>query len=75
MQSSKTTANGYEKVETVGGRMVTSKWDGAAKNGQYSVVVGNRFTVSADGGAPNDAAFKQAVDAVDLGKLEAMAGK
>lgn len=73
VQSSKTTANGYEKVETVGGRMTTSKWDGAAKHGEYTVIVGNRFTVSADGSAPSDAVLKQAVEGVDLGKLEAMA--
>lgn len=73
IQSSKQTANGYEKVETQGSRVVTAKWDGADKSGSYSVVVGNRFTVSAEGSAPSDAAFKAAVDGVDLGKLEAMA--
>lgn len=73
IQSSKQTADGYEKVDTQGGRVVTAKWNGADKSGSYSVVVGNRFTVSAEGSAPSDAAFKAAVDGVDLGKLEAMA--
>ena len=73
VQSSEQTDTGYEKVETVDGRMVSSKWDGAARDGSYTVVVANRFTVAVEGRAPNDAVFRQAADAVDLAALERMA--
>lgn len=73
LQSARQTADGYEKVDTVDGRMVTAKWDGADRTGSYAVVVANRFTVAADGQAPDDAVFRQAVNAVDLGALERMA--
>ncbi len=73
VQSAKQTANGYERTETIDGRLTNVKWDGANHSGNYNVVVGNRFAVTAEGTAPSDGLFKSAVEAVDLGKLEAMA--
>ncbi len=73
VQSNKQTATGYEKAGTVDGRMTTDKWDSADHSGSYTVIVGNRFTVTAEGTARDAAPFKAAVDAVDAAKLEAMA--
>lgn len=72
-QSTEESAHGYKKVGKVGGRMTTEEWDRESKYGQYSVLVGNRFTVEANGTADSIDSLKQAVAAVDLGRLEGLA--
>ncbi|WP_029914662.1 Yip1 family protein [Caulobacter sp. UNC358MFTsu5.1] len=72
-QSSEETAHGYKKVGKVGGRMTTEEWDRESKYGQYSVLVGDRFTVEANGTADSIDSLKQAVAAVDMGRLEGLA--
>lgn len=72
-QTSTETATGYEKTSTAGGRLVSEKWDREAKSGSYSVVVGNRFTIEANGEADSIDQLKSAVAAVDAGKLERLA--
>ncbi|MBI1683173.1 Yip1 family protein [Caulobacter hibisci] len=72
-QSSTETETGYEKASTVGGRLVSEKWDRQAKSGSYSVVVGNRFTIEANGDADSIDQLKSAVAAVDAGRLEGLA--
>lgn len=73
MQSNKQTATGYERTGTVDGRMTTETWDGENHSGNYTVIVGNRFTVTVEGTARDPAAFKAAAGAIDLARLEAMA--
>lgn len=70
---SKETAEGYEKVSTIDGRLTSEEWNRESKSGKYSVVVADRFSVEADGSAGNVDELKQAVRAVDAGRLEAMA--
>lgn len=72
-ESSRETATGYEKIGKVGGRMTTEEWDNQSKSGRYSVLVGNRFTVEANGNADSIEPLKQAVASVDLGRLEGLA--
>ena len=72
-ESSKETASGYEKVGTVGGRLTTEEWDRDAKSGRYSILVGERFSVEANGNADSVDVLKQAVASVDAGRLEALA--
>jgi len=71
-QSETQTDHGYEKTYTEHGRMVQERWDSASKEGEYSVVVGQRFTVKATGHADSIDQLKQAVAAVDLSKLESL---
>jgi hypothetical protein len=71
-QSETQTDHGYEKTYTEHGRMVQERWDNASKDGEYSVVVGQRFTVKATGQADSIDQLKQAVAAVDLDKLESL---
>jgi hypothetical protein len=71
-QSSQETASGYKKAGKVGGRMTIEEWDREAKSGQYSVIVGNRFTVEARGNADSVDSLKQAVGAVNLAALESL---
>ena len=73
VQTNRQTETGYEKVETVDGRMVNEKWDNSSKNGSYGVLVANRFMINAEGTVSDIAELKQAVDSVGVGKLEALA--
>lgn len=67
------TADEYEKTTTVDGRLTTEQWNRQSNSGKYSVVVGDRFAIEADGSAGSVDELKQAVRAVDAGRLEAMA--
>ncbi len=72
VQSEHQTATGYEKVHLDGGRMVSEEWDNQAKSGKYSVMVGSRFMVAAEGQAADMADLKSAVGAAPLDRLAAM---
>lgn len=71
--ATKETASGYEKTETINGRLTSEEWDRDSKSGKFSVVYGDRFSVQADGSAGSIDDLKAAVRAVDGGRLEAMA--
>ncbi|MCX7514455.1 Yip1 family protein [Frateuria hangzhouensis] len=70
-QQERTTDHGYEKTYTADGRLTHEEWDESG-NGEYSVVVGQRFTVKAHGDAVSIDELKQAVASVDLDSLEAL---
>jgi hypothetical protein len=72
-ESTRETATGYERSGKVGGRLTTEEWDREAKSGRYSILVGDRFTVEANGNAESVDVLKQAVASVDAGRLEALA--
>ncbi|MGN2253821.1 YIP1 family protein [Frateuria sp. GZRe12] len=71
-EEERSTDHGYEKTYTADGRLTHEAWDTESKSGEYSVVVGQRFTVKANGNAGSIDELKQAVASVDLSKLEAM---
>jgi hypothetical protein len=71
-EEERTTDHGYEKTYTADGRLTHESWDEQNKDGEYSVVVGQRFTVKANGNAGSIDELKQAVASVDLGRLEAL---
>jgi hypothetical protein len=66
------TQTGYEKTYKSGGRMVHEQWDGSSKDGQYTVLVGERFSVEASGSTTSIDVLKSAVNSIDLGGLEAL---
>jgi hypothetical protein len=72
-ESTKETATGYERTGTVDGRLTTEEWDRQSKYGRYSVLVGERFSVEANGSADSIEVLKQAVGSVDAGRLESLA--
>lgn len=72
-ESTKETATGYERTGKIGGRLTTEEWDREAKSGRYSILVGDRFTVEANGNADSVDVLKQAVASVDVGRLEGLA--
>ncbi|HET6804711.1 MAG TPA: Yip1 family protein [Frateuria sp.] len=71
-EEERSTDHGYEKTYTADGRLTHEQWDDQSKSGEYSVVIGGRFTVNAHGEAGSIDDLKQAVASVDLDKLEAM---
>lgn len=71
-QQTRETDDGYEKVSTINGRLVSEEWNRQSKYGKYSVVVADRFAVEAEGAATDVADLKRAVDAVNTGRLEAL---
>lgn len=73
VQSNREDADGYERTQTVDGKIVTEKWSKSGKTGEYGTTVGNRFMVKAEGSADDIAVLKGAVAAVDAAKLEALA--
>ena len=68
----KETDTGYEKTGTANGRRFHEKYDKAAKSGEYTVIVANRFMVEIHGTGIDMATMKKAIDQVNVGKLESM---
>lgn len=71
-EEDKQTDHGYDKTYTESGRLTHEAWDTQSKSGEYSVVIGQRFTVKASGHADGIDQLKQAVGSVDLGRLESL---
>jgi hypothetical protein len=74
IQESKQDANGYEKTGTVDGHLQTEAWHNDSHSGKFSVMVGNRFSVEADGSADSIDRLKAAVAGVDQGALSGLGG-
>lgn len=68
----KITDDGYEKTFKQDGRLIHEQWDGGTNYGEYSVVLGDRFTVKVSGNADSIDEIKAAVGSVDLAGLEAL---
>lgn len=65
---------GYEKTYRADGRIVHERWDSASGNGEYSLIVGDRFSVEVSGKAGSIDELKSALaSGVNLGGLETVA--
>jgi len=73
VQEDRQTTTGYEKVQTINGRLTTEKYDNQDKSGEYSVMVASRFVISADGSGVSMDQLKAAVASVGPDRLEALA--
>ena len=71
-EAEKETDHGYEKTYKSDGNLIHEEWDSQSKSGEYSVMVGQRFTVKANGNVDSIDQLKKAVGSVDLRKLESM---
>jgi len=67
--------SGYEKTTNFSGFKAHEKYDKSGKSGDFSVLVGNRFVVEAQGYNIDMDALKGAVGKVDLRKLDGMKNK
>lgn len=66
--------NGYEHVGVVDGQWRTEKWDNRSSRGNYGIMIADRFMVEASGRVEDIDVLKDAVDAIDKGDLEGLAG-
>src|SRR5262249_29370855 len=72
MGYSKRNSEGFERATTVGGTPAYEKWTNDSKNGEVTILVGNRFVVEADGsGFDSIDGIRNFVTSVDLAKLAA----
>jgi hypothetical protein len=69
----KETTTGYEKAGTIDGRWTTERYDNQGKDGEYGILVANRFEVDAEGSGVGIDDLKSAVAAVGPARLEALA--
>lgn len=72
VESTKQTETGYEKMGKVDGRMTTENWDSGSKRGEYTVIVGDRFMISAQGENVEMDVLKSAVAAMGIPQIEAL---
>lgn len=59
----------YEKTFREEGQLIHEEWDKNASSGQYTVVVGDRFTVKVEGAAGSVGELRDAVEGLDLDGL------
>jgi hypothetical protein len=70
VEGEKQSSTGYEKTYHSDGRLVHEEWSGSS--GEYTVVLGDRFTVQLRGDAQNIDQLKAALGELDLAALEAL---
>jgi hypothetical protein len=70
--SNKEDADGYERTQTVDGRIVSEKWNKTDKNGEYGTTLADRFMVKAEGQVDDIETLKSAVGSIDAGTLSAL---
>jgi hypothetical protein len=73
VETSREDDQGYEKSGLIDGRYTMEKWNKEGR-GSYGVLLGDRFLVEAEGNAPDIGTLKALVGAIDMGKLEGLAG-
>jgi Yip1 domain len=67
--------HGYEKTYRVDGRLTHEQWDRSSSRGEYSVVLGERFTVKVEGQGDSIDDLKAMLADLDLRALEALKGE
>lgn len=72
IDSDRQTEHGYEKTFKQDGRLVHEEWDSRDKRGEYSIVLGERFSVKVSGNADSIDQLKAAVASLNLSGLEAL---
>ena len=70
MEGEKESSGGFEKTYRADGRLIHEEWHGSS--GEYTVVLGDRFTVELKGDADNIDQLKAALGELDLKALEAL---
>jgi hypothetical protein len=66
------TDTGYDKTYKSNGQLVHEKWDNQSHSGEYGIIVGERFSVTASGNAANIDELKAAVASINLSGLAAL---
>ncbi len=71
LQNDEQNANGFNKTYKSGGRLVHEEWDNGGR-GEYALVVADRFTIKVSGDAADIDELKDAVNEIDVDRLDAM---
>jgi len=72
VNTSSSSAGGYETVKTEGNRITTERYNTAEKSGEYDIVLNGRVNVGAEGSHVDMATLKSLVSQVDIGKADAL---
>ncbi|MGB0133909.1 Yip1 family protein [Dokdonella sp.] len=74
VESDKQTDYGYEKTYKQDGRLINERWDNNGNNGEFGIILGDRFSVklSGNGEGLDMNILKSALSSLNLGGLEAM---
>lgn len=72
VEQERETDTGYEKTYKSDGRIVHEQWDNSAHRGEYSIVLGDRFSVKVEGDADSIDTIKAMVGSIDLIGIEAL---
>jgi len=72
MEGERESSDGYEKTYRKDGRLIHEEWNRNESYGEYSVVLGDRFTVKVNGEAGSVNELVAALGEVDLRGLEAL---
>ena len=72
VQQSKSTDNGFEKTYKDGSRMVHEHWNSKTGSGEYTIIVGNRFSVEISGKSSDINVLKNTAHDMNLSGLEAL---
>lgn len=72
VEEDKETDTGYDKTYKNGDQLIHEQWDSHSLQGQYGVVVGDRFSVAVSGNAGSIDELKAAVAGINLSGLEAL---
>jgi hypothetical protein len=75
VQGEREDENGFERTGKQDGRLVHEKGSKHGGNNEFTIVLGDRFVVSAKGRGIDLGDIKTAVSGLDLAKLEAMKGQ
>jgi hypothetical protein len=68
----KSTANSFEKTYKQGSQLVHEQWNSQSGSGEYTTVVGDRFSVKVSGEAKNINVLKNTAEGIDLSGLAAL---
>ncbi len=74
VRSERKTETGYERTHVVDGDFVTEAWDGASNRGNYSTIVGERFSITARGRVSGMNDLTGAVAATRPARIARLAG-
>jgi len=72
VEQEKSTENGFEKTYKEGSFMIHEKWNSKTDSGEYTIIVGNRFSIKVSGEAADIDTLKNAAHGMDLSGLEAL---
>ncbi len=72
VEKESSTADGFEKTFRKGSQIVHEQWNSKSHSGEYTTIVGNRFSVKVSGEAAGIDTLKEAAEDLNLTGLEAL---